>query len=279
MSMTNTENFPQQHDEKLAGLYYNLDAAQRRIAAAAWRIMSVAGYKRIYFGRTASSQDWARVTTTSGDHWDHERVTLDEGIARLSEMEHAAASVALAQYEQEQAVAEATEDAIEEAELEYTGWSRFFLVTSSQGHIHSSMRCSTCRLTTQYGWMPELSGKDEAEAVEACGPTLCSICFPSAPVDWQDGKISKKDAERLAWSPDRDEKLAKKEADRQAKEQAKAKKAASKLKYDESLAHKVNTLFDLSCGPDCNSVYEWTWENKGYDNAYFIYADMIGRNA
>jgi hypothetical protein len=63
-------------------------------------------------------------------------------------------------------------------------WSRFFLVTSSAGHIHSSMNCSTCRPTTSFGWLPDVSGLTEVEAVEAHGPTLCSVCFPSAPVEW-----------------------------------------------------------------------------------------------
>jgi hypothetical protein len=76
----------------------------------------------------------------------------------------------------------------DELEATYTGWSRFFLVTSSPGHIHSSMYCSTCRPTTTFGWLPELSGKTEAVAVDEHGPTLCSVCFPSAPVDWTTGK-------------------------------------------------------------------------------------------
>jgi hypothetical protein len=77
-------------------------------------------------------------------------------------------------------------------------WSRFFLVTSSAGHIHSSMHCSTCRPTTTYGWLPELSGATEAEAVEAHGPALCSVCFPTAPIDWVGGKLTKAQAEKAA---------------------------------------------------------------------------------
>lgn len=86
-------------------------------------------------------------------------------------------------------------DALEDL---YTGWSRFFLVTSSTGHVHSSMHCSTCRPTTTYGWLPELSGKTEAEAVEQLGPNLCSICFASAPVEHVGGKITKAKAAKLA---------------------------------------------------------------------------------
>lgn len=66
------------------------------------------------------------------------------------------------------------------------GWTRFFTVPA--GHIHQSTNCSTCnkgQYRTQFGWNPELSGLTEAEAVAKLGPTLCSVCFPSAPVEWR----------------------------------------------------------------------------------------------
>lgn len=65
------------------------------------------------------------------------------------------------------------------------GWTRKFLVTSSSGHLHSTMSCSTCRPTTTYGWWPTLSGMTEAEAITALkdrADALCSVCFPTAPV-------------------------------------------------------------------------------------------------
>ena len=75
-----------------------------------------------------------------------------------------------------------------ETEYERTRWSRFFMVTSSAGgHIHSDMSCSTCYPTTQYGWLPELSGLTERDAVDAEGPLLCSVCYPSAPTEWTIG--------------------------------------------------------------------------------------------
>jgi hypothetical protein len=77
---------------------------------------------------------------------------------------------------------------IAQVEALYTGWSRFFLVTSSPGHVHKSMHCSTCRHTTTFGWLPRLSGKSEPEAVADLGPTLCTVCYPSAPLDWTSGK-------------------------------------------------------------------------------------------
>jgi hypothetical protein len=75
-----------------------------------------------------------------------------------------------------------------EAEWEDLRWARFFLVTNNNGHIHSSMNCSTCFPTTQFGWLPALSGLTEKEAVESQGTILCSVCFPSAPVEWTVGK-------------------------------------------------------------------------------------------
>jgi hypothetical protein len=68
-------------------------------------------------------------------------------------------------------------------------WSRFFIVQQNNGHIHSSMSCSTCNNgaePTDFGWMPELSGKSEAEAIayfKAHAMILCSVCFPNAPVE------------------------------------------------------------------------------------------------
>lgn len=64
-------------------------------------------------------------------------------------------------------------------------WSRFFIVQG--GHIHSSTACHTLRVTTQVGWLPALSGETEKDAVDAHGALLCTVCFPSAPVEWTVG--------------------------------------------------------------------------------------------
>lgn len=88
-------------------------------------------------------------------------------------------------------------ESLEDVYLDHR-WSRFFLVTSSAGHVHSSMYCHTCKPTTTYGWLPELSGKSEEEAVAALGTVLCSVCFPSAPVAHTGGKITKAKAAKLA---------------------------------------------------------------------------------
>ena len=100
--------------------------------------------------------------------------TTDERIAKINEkligLEATAAAARLAAVELD-------------AEL-YTGWSRFFRVE----HIHSSQNCSSFRPTTRIGWLPTVSGLTEAEAVAAHGAILCTICFPSAPVEHTSGK-------------------------------------------------------------------------------------------
>lgn len=63
------------------------------------------------------------------------------------------------------------------------GWTRFWIVTNANGHIHTSMSCSTCFPSTQYGWLPNLSGSTNEEVVELAGESACTICFPDAPVD------------------------------------------------------------------------------------------------
>lgn len=73
---------------------------------------------------------------------------------------------------------------------QYAGWSRFFLTNNTNGHIHSSMECSTCNRNgkrTQFEWLPELSGLNEQQAIQKHGPRLCTTCFPDAPLDWTNG--------------------------------------------------------------------------------------------
>jgi hypothetical protein len=73
---------------------------------------------------------------------------------------------------------------IELLESRYTGWSRAFLVSNSNGHIHSSTICSTCFETTQYVWITDLSGKDRLEIAGLAGEKACSVCYPDAPSEY-----------------------------------------------------------------------------------------------
>lgn len=63
------------------------------------------------------------------------------------------------------------------------GWTRAFLVTNVNGHVHRTMGCTTCHSTTQFHWLPELSAKDESEIIDAAGERACTVCYPNAPVD------------------------------------------------------------------------------------------------
>jgi hypothetical protein len=99
-------------------------------------------------------------------------------------------------------------------EAEYTrrgGWTRFFMVMNNGGHLHSSTNCSTCRWTTQFAWMPEFSGQDEAGVVDMAGEDACTVCFPSAPVE-QRSMLPFRVQERAAKEAAAAERAAKKEA-------------------------------------------------------------------
>ena len=71
----------------------------------------------------------------------------------------------------------------------YTGWQRYYLVTSSAGLVHASTSCHTCnkgRNATTFALVADFSGLPFHQLVEAVGPLLCSVCFPEAPVAWQE---------------------------------------------------------------------------------------------
>jgi hypothetical protein len=92
--------------------------------------------------------------------------------------------------------------ALDSHEKAYTGWARFWCVPG--GHIHSSRRCSTCNRNgkaTSFFLASEVSGMDEAAAVAAQGPVLCTVCFPTAPLDWTNGLDEAAKAKKAAQCP------------------------------------------------------------------------------
>lgn len=101
-----------------------------------------------------------------------------------------------------------------DAEFNSRPWSRFWLVTNAGGHVHRNMNCTTCFPTTRYAFLPDYSGSTDAELIEAGGSSICSVCFPDAPVDtWnRAGTIE---------APD-------KKAAREERERAKAEREAKK---------------------------------------------------
>jgi uncharacterized protein YhaN len=61
-------------------------------------------------------------------------------------------------------------------------WTRYYLVDNTNGHVHSSMSCSTCYDSTAYYWCVDQSGLTAEELVELAGEEACTVCFPEAPV-------------------------------------------------------------------------------------------------
>lgn len=67
-------------------------------------------------------------------------------------------------------------------------WTRYYLVNNSNGHVHSSMACTTCFVTTQYRWLTTESGRTAEDIVADAKAQACTVCFPWAPVTDERGK-------------------------------------------------------------------------------------------
>ncbi|MCA1571166.1 MAG: hypothetical protein LC798_12785 [Chloroflexi bacterium] len=197
---TETEQTPREIDEQLAKLYHEQYGLEDRMALVEADVKRLAGAEFYYRGRQrvtdmdiGEAEDIlaADIEANADDTYGYAQVRGSTSIGNIRRtVEGLAAS-------REKAAELANE--IASLQAQYTGWSRFFAVTSSAGHVHSSMSCSTCYPRTRYGWLPELSGHAEAEAVEKLGPTLCTVCFPSAPVKWTEGKkLTKAQAAKAA---------------------------------------------------------------------------------
>ena len=91
----------------------------------------------------------------------------------------------------------AESDSLEHEFQRRGGWTRFFFVQG--GHIHSSMNCSTCnngKSFTQFGWLPQYSGKSEKEMIDGLraekggsATIMCTVCYPSAPTEWTEKPV------------------------------------------------------------------------------------------
>lgn len=99
------------------------------------------------------------------------------------------------------------------------GWTRAYLVLNSNGHVHSSMHCSTCFPTTRYHWLTQVSDHSEDEIVEKAGERACTVCYPSAPVEVLASPTQ-------FFTPDEEEK----QRAREEREQKRAAKAAAEIR-------------------------------------------------
>ena len=100
---------------------------------------------------------------------------------------------------------------IAEIEKLYTGWTRAFLVSNANGHIHSTMSCATCFPTTRFLWLPNLSGEDKMKIAELAGESACTVCYPDAPSEYFLRKSQLEDPKKVQAREEREAK--KKERD------------------------------------------------------------------
>lgn len=171
-----TKDQAKAHDANLAEAVKAQRAAESRLETAEYTAHRIAGDRRITKGR--GQQMWT--------------MSLDEVKATLQSKAqtdgHAAAATALQDLAEKESAYREARGVVFDLETvwrEHGCWSRFYLVPG--GHIHSSTGCHTLRLRTRVGWLPELSGDTEAEAVAAQGPLLCSVCWPTALAEWTVG--------------------------------------------------------------------------------------------
>lgn len=104
------------------------------------------------------------------------------------------------------------------------GWTRAFLVTGPDGHVHASMSCPTCHRgihNTHFEWLPEYSAQTEEQIIAHAGWRACTICFPDAPTGTPrtlpSVMLSAADRERKHASQQREARRAQLRADRIAK--------------------------------------------------------------
>ena len=143
-------------------------------------------------------------------------------------------------------------------------WNRAFLVKASNGHVHNSQGCSTCFPTTEFAWLPQLSGADEDEIVEAAGETACTVCYPSAPAEVLNRPTTIVTADKTAKEAARAEREAKK-AERDAKRLAKAatKSGESLIVPDDWDADRVERI-------DTEHTARREWNSAQQDMAWVV---------
>lgn len=188
--MTEITNVTRLHDERLLELRQELGKALARVDDRIDTLRRIAGQHKSYSSR--SQYTW-RKSRTDGTH-----ASLQDAIEAVEAMVAAgdtyvpmysgAPSKYLAAYTEAAGFVAAARSAIEAHEADYTGWNRYWLCCSSNGHVHHA-HCSSFRLNTRIALVPSLSGASVEAAVASLGPIMCTKCYPSAPTEWTDSKL------------------------------------------------------------------------------------------
>lgn len=175
--MNLTTATPVEIDTVLAGLYAEQQTIGQTIREQSVHLMHKAGAKRTY-GRTSG---W---TMTATEAEAKVREMLANGEVESWYVDSYTKTLAALDEAREALRANHAEQA--RIGAEYTargGWTRAFLVTD--GHVHSSMQCSTCNngeYATSFTWLYDFSGRTEAEVIDAAADRACTTCYPNAPV-------------------------------------------------------------------------------------------------
>lgn len=92
------------------------------------------------------------------------------------------------------------------------GWTRFYLVTNTGGHVHFTTACASCFPTTKFAWLTDYSGMTHDALVAEARSSACTVCFPDAPVDNRKSTIRYESDEVRARREEREAKAAAKAA-------------------------------------------------------------------
>lgn len=181
-----TQWTPPQVDTALAEIY-------GRIADCWTKILNIQIDRGYYVKRTDPTNRWSYQGPESAAAAQKEVDRLDAKIAALHD----------------QIAALKAECKPFDAEYDRRPWTRAWIVTSSEGHVHNTMDCSTCNkqrqkrdgtwsAPTAFGWLPEVSGMDESEIVALAGEKACTVCYPTAPAEVLNNPCRLDTAERKA---------------------------------------------------------------------------------
>lgn len=188
--MTEITNAPRLHDERLLELRQEAAKAAARLDSADSWIRGAAGQNRRSTSRTGyvwyiSRTDFTRATTADAI------AKLEQLVAEGDEYTpqySGRPSQHLAKYNEALAMFKRAQERIREHEEAYTGWDRYWLCCSSNGHVHHAY-CSSFRPTTRIALVPSLSDASVEAAVLSLGPIMCTKCFPTAPTEWTESKL------------------------------------------------------------------------------------------
>lgn len=100
------------------------------------------------------------------------------------------------------------------------GWMRYYVVDNNNGHLHTNTHCQNTYDTTEWVWMPGMSGMTKAEAVAEGGSLTCLSCFPEFRTEIESGREPRFETPRMKRTREEREAAAAKKAE-------KAKKAAA----------------------------------------------------